>query len=346
MEYRNLGQTDIQVSAIGLGSMTWGQQNDEAEAHAQIDHALDQGINFIDTAEMYPVPPKAETQGRTEQYIGNWLAASGKRDRVILASKVCGRSTMNWFRDGGADTRLTPQQIRAALEASLRRLQTDRIDLYQMHWPDRRTNFFGKRDYCHREDDAVALEDSLGELARLAEEGKIRLVGLSNETPWGLMRCVAAAEAGGLPRVVSIQNPYSLLNRTFEIGLAECAKREHVGLLAYSPLAFGVLTGKYLHGARPDGARLSLWERFSRYSGERGMAAAAHYIALAENHGLSPAQMALAFVIGRSFVTSTIIGATTMDQLRNDIASIDLALSDEVLDAIDAIHAANNNPCP
>lgn len=347
MQYRTLGRTDLKVSAIGLGSMTWGQQNSEAEAHEQIDYALDQGVNFIDTAEMYPVPPKAETQGRTEQYLGSWLARSQRRDDIILASKVAGRSHMDWFRDDGAETRLTPKQIRAALEASLRRLQTDYIDLYQLHWPDRRTNFFGCRDYPDPTgDDAVALEDSLGELQRLVDAGKVRHIGLCNETSWGLMRCVAAAEHMGLPRIASIQNPYSLLNRTFEIGLAECTRREHVGMLAYSPLAFGVLTGKYLHGARPKDARLTLWDRFSRYSSERGMAAAAHYIALAENHGLTPAQMAIAFVINQHFVTGAIIGATSMDQLRANIASVDITLPDDILEAIDALHAADNNPCP
>lgn len=347
MEYRTLGRTDIEVSAICLGSMTWGQQNSEADAHEQIDYALDQGVNFIDTAEMYPVPPKAETQGCTEQYIGSWLARSGKRDQVVLASKVAGRSHMDWFRDGGVDTRLTPKQIRSALEGSLRRLGTDYIDLYQLHWPDRRTNFFGRREYPYTtDDDAVALEDSLGELGRLADEGKIRHVGLCNETSWGLMSCLAAADNVGLPRVAAIQNPYSLLNRTFEIGLAECAAREQVGLLAYSPLAFGVLTGKYLHGARPKDARLTLWERFSRYSSERGMAAAAHYIALAEKNGYSPAQMALAFVLSRHFVTSAIIGATSMDHLRPDIASIDITLPNDILEAIEALHCEDNNPCP
>ncbi|HLQ86692.1 MAG TPA: NADP(H)-dependent aldo-keto reductase, partial [Salinisphaeraceae bacterium] len=322
MEYRQLGNSDIEVSTLCLGSMTWGQQNSEADAHAQIDYALDQGINFIDTAEMYPVPPRAETQGRSEEYLGRWLAANGRRDEVVLLSKAAGRSTMDWFRPGGAEVRLTPKQIRHALEASLRRLQTDYIDLYQLHWPDRRTNFFGRLEYEHDpQDDAVPLEDSLGELARLVEEGKIRHFGLSNETPWGVMHSLAVAERRQWPRIAAIQNPYSLLNRSFEIGLAECAEREQVGLLAYSPLAFGVLTGKYLHGARPDGARLTLWERFSRYSGDRGTAAATRYIALAENNGLVPAQMAIAFVLSRSFVTSAIIGATTLAQLRTNIAS-------------------------
>lgn len=346
MQYRKLGRSDIDVSLICLGTMTFGEQNNEAEAHAQIDYALDQGVNFIDAAEMYPVPPKADTQGKTEEYVGSWLAASGRRDDVVLASKVTGRSGMDWIREG-FETRLTPRQVRTALEASLERLHTDFVDLYQVHWPDRKTNTFGRRDYVHtREDDAVPIDDTLGELGRLVEEGKIRCVGISNETPWGLMRYLRAAEQHNLPRVVSIQNPYSLLNRSFEIGLAECAEREDVRLLAYSPLAFGVLTGKYLDGARPEGARLTRWERFSRYTNARGTEAAADYVALARKHGLDPAQMALAYVNSRSFLTANIIGATTMAQLETDIASADIELSDELIEAIEAIHADNPNPCP
>ncbi|MES1940813.1 aldo/keto reductase [Salinisphaera sp. T5B8] len=346
MQYRKLGRSDIDVSRIALGTMTFGEQNTEDEAHRQIDYALDQGVNFIDAAEMYPVPPKADTQGRTEEYIGSWLAASGRRDDVVLASKVTGRSKMDYLRDG-FETRLTPKQIRSALEASLDRLHTDYLDLYQVHWPDRATNTFGKRGYVHNEDDdAVPIEETLGELGRLVEEGKIRCVGLSNETPWGLMRYLRAAENENLPRVVSIQNPYSLLNRTFEIGLAECAEREDVRLLAYSPLAFGMLTGKYLDGAMPEGARLTRWERFSRYTNARGQQATADYVALARKHGVDPAQMALAYVNSRSFLTSNIIGATTMEQLETNIASADIELSDELIQSIEAIHADNPNPCP
>ncbi|MES1949669.1 aldo/keto reductase [Salinisphaera sp. S4-8] len=346
MQYRKLGRSDIDVSRIALGTMTFGEQNTEDEAHRQIDYALDQGVNFIDAAEMYPVPPKADTQGRTEEYIGSWLAASGRRDDVVLASKVTGRSKMDYLRDG-FETRLMPKQIRSALEASLDRLHTDYLDLYQVHWPDRATNTFGKRGYVHNEDDdAVPIEETLGELGRLVEEGKIRCVGLSNETPWGLMRYLRAAENENLPRVVSIQNPYSLLNRTFEIGLAECAEREDVRLLAYSPLAFGMLTGKYLDGAMPEGARLTRWERFSRYTNARGQQATADYVALARKHGVDPAQMALAYVNSRSFLTSNIIGATTMEQLETNIASADIELSDELIQSIEAIHADNPNPCP
>ncbi|MAS10780.1 NADP(H)-dependent aldo-keto reductase [Salinisphaera sp.] len=346
MQYRKLGRSDIDVSRICLGTMTFGEQNTEDEAHRQIDYALDQGVNFIDAAEMYPVPPKADTQGRTEEYIGSWLAASGRRDDVVLASKVTGRSKMDYLRDG-FETRLTPRQIRSAIEASLERLHTEYLDLYQVHWPDRSTNTFGKRGYVHNEeDDAVPIEETLGELGRLVDEGKIRCVGISNETPWGLMRYVRAAETENLPRVVSIQNPYSLLNRTFEVGLAECAEREDVRLLAYSPLAFGMLTGKYLNGAAPEGARLTRWERFSRYTNARGTQATADYVALAQKHGIDPAQMALAYVNSRSFLTSNIIGATTMEQLETNIASADVELSDELIESIEAIHADNPNPCP
>ena len=346
MEMRRLGRTDLDVSLICLGTMTWGEQNTEADAHEQLDYALERGINFIDAAEMYPVPPKADTAGRTEQYIGTWLARRGRRDDVVLASKVTGRSEMSWLRDGN-NTTLTPAQVRRALEASLKRLQTDYLDLYQVHWPDRRTNTFGRLGYVHKPlPDEVAIEDTLGELGRMVDEGKIRHVGISNETPWGLMRYVEIADRTGLPRVVSVQNPYSLLNRTFEIGLAECAEREDVRLLAYSPLAFGVLSGKYLDGARPDGARLTLFERFSRYSNPAAAAATAEYVALAHEHGLDPAQMALAWCNSRSFLTSTIIGATSMDQLKADIDSAEIQLSDEVCAQIEAIHTRHPNPCP
>jgi aryl-alcohol dehydrogenase-like predicted oxidoreductase len=330
--------------------MTWGEQNSEREAHAQLDLALAAGINFIDTAEMYPVPPKAETYGRTEQYIGSWLKARGHRDRVIIATKVMGRSDDLTYVRGG-NTRLTRANIGAALDASLKRLQTDYIDLYQLHWPDRRTNTFGKLGYKHDSDDEpVPIEESLAALADLVKAGKVRHIGVSNETPWGVAQFLRLAETRGRrsdwPRIVSIQNPYNLLNRSFEIGLAEFAHREDVGLLAYSPLGFGVLTGKYLDGARPDAARLTLFTRFRRYTGEPGQQATRAYVELARRHGLMPAQMALAYVNTRPFLTSTIIGATTLEQLRDNIASIDLTLSDEVLAGIEAIHAANSNPCP
>ncbi len=344
MKYRQLGTTGIDVSLIGLGTMTWGEQNTEAQAHEQMDFAAGEGVNFFDAAEMYPVPPKAETQGRTERYIGTWLKKTGRRDQVILTTKCTGPGDFPYLRGG-------PRQSRAhltqALEGSLRNLQTDCVDLYQVHWPDRPTNYFGKLGYTHLEQtDAVPIEETLGALADFVRCGKVRHVGISNESPWGLAEYLRLSRENGLPRVVSIQNPYNLLNRTFEVGLAEFAHREHVGLLAYSPLAFGVLSGKYLGGARPANTRLSLFARFTRYTGELIESATRAYVELARQHGLDPAQMALAYVSSRPFVTSTLIGATTMPQLRANIASIDCALGDDVLKGIEAIHRRIPNPGP
>ncbi len=347
MQYRQLGDTGIEVSAICLGTMTFGEQNSEAEAHAQLDRALAAGVNFIDTAEMYPVPPRAETQGRTEAIIGNWLAARGRRDDIVLASKVAGpgRDWLPYIR--GGNNRLDRANIEAAVDASLQRLQTDYIDLYQLHWPDRPTNFFGQLGYTPpAEDDSVPLLETLQVLGDLVKAGKIRQVGVSNETPWGVMRLLALAEQHGLPRMVSIQNPYSLLNRSFEVGLAEIAWQEKVGLLAYSPLGFGVLSGKYLDGARPAGARLTLYENYTRYSSPQAQLATRAYVELAREHDLDPAQMALAFVVGRPFTTAAIIGATRMDQLESNLASADLVLSDEVLAGIEEIHQQYPNPSP
>lgn len=345
MIYDTLGNTDLDVSRICLGTMTFGEQNTEAEAHAQLDLAVERGINFIDTAEMYPVPPKAETQGRTEAYIGSWLKKRGRRDDLVIASKVAGPAEwMDYLRGG---PRLTRDYMEQALNASLERLQTDYLDLYQVHWPARGTNFFGKLGYRHDADEqATPIEETLEVLADFVEQGRVRHIGVSNETPWGVMRYLALADRHGWPRIVSIQNPYNLLNRSFEVGLAEIAHREHTGLLAYSPLGFGVLTGKYAGGRRPDGARLSLFDRFTRYTNPEGIAATEAYVQLARDHGLSPAQMALAFVNSRPFLTSNIIGATSLAQLAEDIDSIGVQLSDELLDAIEAIHVRQPNPCP
>jgi aryl-alcohol dehydrogenase-like predicted oxidoreductase len=346
MRYRPLGRTDISVSELCLGTMTFGEQNSEADAFAQLDRAVAAGINFIDTAEMYPVPPRAETQGLTETYIGNWLARRGQRDKLTLATKVAGPA--DWLPHvRGPSARLDRANITAAVEDSMRRLRTDYIDLYQLHWPDRDTNFFGQLGYQHSaQDESVPLQETLTVLDELVRAGKIRHIGLSNETPWGTMHALALAEQHGLPRVASIQNPYSLLNRTFEIGLAEVAIREQCGLLAYSPLAFGMLTGKYLGGARPDGARLTLFERFDRYSNPQAVAATERYVDIARRHGLDPAQMALAWVTSRPFVTSNIIGATSIDQLQSNLGSVDLVLSDEVIAEIEAVHTAQPNPGP
>jgi len=346
VDYRELGNTGIQVSTLCLGTMTWGRQNTEAEAFEQLDHATGEaGINFIDTAELYPVPPEAETFTETESIIGNWLTRRGRRDDLVLASKIAGPGP-DHIR--GGHTRYTRQTLTDAIDGSLKRLQTDYIDLYQLHWPERNTNFFGELGYPEGEDpaDCTAFEETLRALGDAVAAGKIRYVGLSNETPWGVMRYLALAEREGLPRVVSVQNPYNLLNRTYEVGLAEVSIREKAGLLAYSPLAFGVLSGKYIDGARPEGARISLFPRFDRYMNEQARMATEEYIALAHAHDLDPAQMALAYVNSRPFLTSNIIGATTMEQLRTNIASHELTLSGEVLEGIEAIHTRYPNPSP
>ena len=348
MEYRVLGRTDLRVSLIGLGTMTFGEQNTEAEGHAQIDRALDAGVNLIDTSEMYAVPPRRETYGSTERIIGTWLRSRGKRDRIILCTKVAGPGHalgLTYVR-GGANT-LDRRNIVEALEGSLRRLQTDYVDLYQVHWPARTTNFFGRLGYQHQAGEAATpIEETLEVLGELVRAGKVRYIGVSNETAWGVHRYLDLAHEQGWPRLVSIQNPYSLLNRSFEVGLAEMAINEQVGLLAYSPLGFGVLTGKFLGGARPPSARVVRWSRFIRYSGPIGQQATEAYVTIALTHGLDPAQMALAFVNRQPFVTSTLIGATTMAQLETNLASIDLRLSDEVLGALAEVHGRYSNPCP
>jgi aryl-alcohol dehydrogenase-like predicted oxidoreductase len=344
MEKRKLGNTDIDVSLICLGTMTWGEQNTEAEAHSQLDCAVERGINFIDTAETYPVPPRGETQGRTEAYIGRWLRRRGGRDELVIASKVAGPG--DWMSHLRGGPRLDRAHMTEALEDSLRRLGTDYLDLYQIHWPARPTNFFGHLGYSHREDTgATPIAETLETLDHFVRQGKVRHVGISNETPWGTMEYLRLAERHGWPRIVSIQNPYNLLNRSFEVGLAEMAIREQAGLLAYSPLGFGVLTGKYLDES-PANGRITLFPRFSRYTNEQGVAATRAYVELARAHGLSPAQMALAFVSSRPFLTSNIIGATTLEQLREDIESAELVLGDDILEAIENIHTRHPNPCP
>ncbi|WP_151670751.1 NADP(H)-dependent aldo-keto reductase [Nitrincola schmidtii] len=345
MKYRPLGNTDLSLSELTLGTMTWGEQNTEAEAHQQIDMALAAGINCLDVAEMYPVPPKAETQGLTEAYLGTWLQKNGQRDRLVVATKVTGPGeTFHYLRGG---TRLTRQQILDAAEASLKRLQTDYIDLYQIHWPERQTNFFGRLGYQHVTDElGIPIEETLRACEELVSSGKVRHIGISNETPWGMHEYLRLSEQHNLPRIVSVQNPYNLLNRIYEVGLAEMSIREKIGLLAYSPLAFGVLSGKYLQGQRPAKARLTLYERFQRYTSPMAEQVTAAYVDLANAHGLNPSQMALAFVTQQPFVTSNIIGATTLEQLDVNIGSSDLVLSDEVLDAIEQIHLLQPNPCP
>lgn len=349
MDYRRLGRTDLEVSAIMLGTMTWGEQNTEAEGHAQLDYALDRGINFIDTAEMYSIPPRAETRGSTERIIGSWLAARKNRDKVILATKVSGRSQSAYMRPDGKGTRLDRANINYAIDQSLKRLQTDHVDLYQLHWPDRPLPLFGAGGTIYRTPPKVSeipIEETLEALDALVKAGKVRHVALSNETAWGVSRFLRASELGHGPRIVSIQNAYNLLNRTFEIDLAEFAQREDVGLLAYSPLAQGYLTGKYQNGARPPGARTTLFERGQRYEKPGAAQAIDAYLALAKEVGLSPAKLAIAFVTSRPFVTSNIIGATTMAQLKEDIDSLDVTITPEIEARIDAIHQLHGNPAP
>ncbi len=345
MDYLTLGQSDLKVSRIALGTMTFGRQNSEADAFEQLDYALARGVNLIDAAEMYPVPTAAEFQGRTEQYIGNWMRQRGNRDRVVLATKATGPGEM--VRYLRPDLSHDARNLRLAIEGSLQRLQTDYIDLYQLHWPDRATNYFGQLGYRHNPDQmGTPLAETLQVLGELVAEGKIRHIGLSNETPWGTMKCLQLAEQLGLPRIVSVQNPYSLLNRTAEVGLAEVLLREQVGLLAYSPLGFGVLSGKYAGGARPEGSRLALFPEYRRYLTEPGLAATQCYLELASEAGFDPAQMALAYVNSRPFLGSNIIGATRMDQLKANLDSLDVELSAELLAQIEAIHQRYPNPCP
>jgi aryl-alcohol dehydrogenase-like predicted oxidoreductase len=347
MKYRKLGNTDIDVSVICLGSMTWGEQNTLDQAFEQMDYAVSQGVNFIDTAELYAIPPRSQTYGRTEEIIGEWLRSRGARDKVVLASKIAGPGE-GWIphiRNG--KTRFDRSGIVAALDCSLKRLQTEYIDLYQLHWPERETNFFGKLGFePATEEQFTPILESLEALAEQVKAGKIRHIGLSNETPWGVMQFLHYAEQAGLPRIVSVQNPYNLLNRSYEVGLAEISWREQAGLLAYSPLGFGVLSGKYLDGAQPEGARLTLFPDYTRYSSPAAVAATAKYVALAREHRLDPGQMALSYVNSRPFLTSTIIGATSMEQLRINIDSIDVTLSDQVLTGIETIHNDYPNPSP
>lgn len=346
MQYTYIPGTDIKVSKICLGTMTWGEQNTEQEAHEQLDYATEHHINFIDTAEMYSVPSKPETQGSTERFIGTWLHKRKKRDDLVIASKVAGPST--GLKHIGTGPKFNRANMTRALNDSLKRLQTDYLDLYQLHWPERPTNYFGTLGYEHKSDDPVTdFRHTLEVLLEFIQQGKIRYIGVSNETPWGVMQYLRIAEKEGLPKIVTIQNPYSLVNRTFEIGLSEIAIREQVGLLAYSPLGGGLLTEKYLGGKRPEGARFTLWSNyFFRYSHPNTMKAVERYAALAKANGLSFPQMALAFINSRKFLTSNIIGATSMAQLQENIKSIEVKLSEDVLKEIERIHLEFPNPAP
>ncbi|WP_372756843.1 NADP(H)-dependent aldo-keto reductase [Mariniflexile sp.] len=341
MKYTTLPKTDIKVSKICLGSMTWGNQNTEAEGHTQLDYAFQQGINFIDTAEIYPVPASAETQGRTSKIIGTWLKKTGYRDKLVLASKIAG---VGDYTAHIRTTGFSKEAIADAVNGELKRLQTDYIDIFQLHWPERETNRFGIRNYTLDTKWEDNFNDILHGLEEVIKTGKIRYAGLSNENAWGTMRYLEESKIHGLPRIKTIQNAYSLLNRTFESDLAEVSLREHVGLLAYSPMAFGVLSGKYIKGIETENSRLKLFSRFTRYSSEQCAEATKRYLKIAEDHNMTLAQMSLAFVTQQAFVTSTIIGATNLEQLKENIDSINIVLSDEVMAQINAVNDVIPNP--
>ena len=343
MNYKNLGNTDLKVSTICLGTMTWGEQNTQNEAFEQMDFALEQGVNFWDTAELYAVPPRKETYGDTEEIIGNWFKKTKKRKEVILATKVAGPAR-DYLRNG--ENSFVGPNLESALNNSLKRLKTDYVDLYQLHWPERKVNNFGRLGYEHKENNWSQFEDVLEELNKYIDQGKVRYVGLSNETPWGLSEFLKYSEMNDLPQVVSVQNAYNFLNRTYEQGMSEYFHRSQVGLLAYSPLAQGYLTGKYIDGARPEGSRTALFERGDRYEVPGANEAIKSYVAYANSIGMDPSVMANAFVNSRDFVTSNIIGATTMEQLKLAVGSIEVQLEEENLQAIEQIHRNNPNLCP
>ena len=345
MNYKKLGNTDIDVSTICLGTMTWGEQNTQAEGFEQMDYALSQGVNFWDTAELYAIPPKESTYGKTEEVIGNWFEKTKKRSEVVLATKVAGPG-LDWIRGGG--NQYDEKNLNDAVNGSLKRLKTDYIDLYQLHWPERKSNYFGRLGYQHKdENDWNRFEDILSSFDKIIKSGKIRYVGLSNETAWGLSKFLEISKLNNLPRMMSVQNPYSLLNRSYEIGLAEVSIREKSGLLAYSPLAFGYLTGKYLNGKLPKNSRMKMFgNQFVRYKTNNGQLAVVKYNQIANKYGLNFAQMSLKFCELQPFMTSVIIGATTMDQLKTDIESVKINLSEEVINEINEVQKIYPNPCP
>ena len=352
MEYRKLGRTDIDVSTICLGTMTWGEQNTEVDAHDQLDYSLEQGVNFIDTAEMYAVPTKEKTQGLTEKYIGTWFQTRKNRDKVILATKVAGRSGLSYMRENNEMTRLSREHIHYAVDQSLKRLQTDYIDLYQVHWPERPFGAFsGKLEYRYAPipEDTIDIEETLGALGELVQQGKVRHIGLSNETPWGTMKYLELSKTKSLPRVVSIQNAYNLINRAYEVGLSEVTNHEQVSLLSYSPLGQGILTGKYLNGQMPQGSRLALFgdgPLMYRYKRPSVNQATEKYVEIAKQFGIDPAQFAIRFCDIQQFMTSTIIGATTMDQLKTCISSVDIEITKEILNEIKKVHEEFPHPAP
>tara|TARA_R110002012_G_scaffold11444_2_gene51577 strand:+ start:14924 stop:15961 length:1038 start_codon:yes stop_codon:yes gene_type:complete len=345
MKYTILPNTSLKISKLCLGTMTWGQQNTEAEAHEQLDFAIEKGINFIDCAEMYPVPANPNTQGRTETYIGNWLTKKKNREDLIIATKIAGPSrSMDHIRQ---PLDFSKKSLEEAIHKSLKRLQTDYIDLYQLHWPERNTNYFGQRDYTHKENEAWQdnFAEVLNNLEAFVRDGKIRHIGLSNETPFGVMRCIEEFRNGKL-KIVSVQNPYNLVNRKDEIGLSEILQRENIGYLAYSPLGFGTLSGKYLNGTATENSRINQFKQYSRYSSQQAFDATEKYAEIARNHNLSCVKMALAFILQKKFVTAPIIGATSIEQLAENIESINVTLSKEILKEIDVIHNQIPNPAP
>jgi aryl-alcohol dehydrogenase-like predicted oxidoreductase len=346
MNYKKLGNTDLDVSTICLGTMTWGEQNSEKEGFEQMDFALSQGVNFWDTAEIYSIPMREETYGETEKIIGNWFQKTKKRNDVVLATKVCGNTSNKYIRGGGNS--FGKKKITEALDESLRRLKTDYIDLYQLHWPERSTNFFGDYGYEHDENDEdwTPFEEILESLKKFVEQGKIRYVGLSNETAWGLSKFLELSKMKGLPKMMSVQNPYNLLNRTYEVGLAEISIREQSGLLAYSPLAFGYLTGKYRNNKLPAKSRMQLFKNFNRYKNENGQKAIDEYYKISKKYNLDFTQMSLKFCEIQHFTTSVIIGATTMEQLKTNIESVNVNLNSDIINDINKIQQKYPNPCP
>ena len=346
MNYKKLGNTDLDVSTICLGTMTWGEQNSEKEGFEQMDFALSQGVNFWDTAEIYSIPMREETYGETEKIIGNWFQKTKKRNDVVLATKVCGNTSNKYIRGGGNS--FGKKKITEALDESLRRLKTDYIDLYQLHWPERSTNFFGDYGYEHDENDKnwTPFEEILESLKKFVEQGKIRYVGLSNETAWGLSKFLELSKMKGLPKMMSVQNPYNLLNRTYEVGLAEISIREQSGLLAYSPLAFGYLTGKYRNNKLPAKSRMQLFKNFNRYKNENGQKAIDEYYKISKKYNLDFTQMSLKFCEIQHFTTSVIIGATTMEQLKTNIESVNVNLNSDIINDINKIQQKYPNPCP
>ena len=346
MNYKKLGSTDVDVSTICLGTMTWGEQNSKADGFEQMDYAIDNGVNFWDTAEIYAIPMREETYGETENIIGEWFKKTKKRDKVILATKVSGPTSKEYIRGGGCS--YDKKSMSEALEKSLKRMQTDYIDLYQLHWPERNTNFFGQQGYEHdsNEKNWIAFEEILENLKKFVDAGKIRYVGLSNETAWGLAKCLELSKLKNLPKMMAVQNPYNLLNRTYEVGLAEISVREQSGLLAYSPLAFGYLTGKYRNNNMPKGSRIDLFKDFTRYNNENSIKAIEEYYKISQKFNLDFAQMSIKFCEIQPFVTSVIIGATTMQQLKTNVESVNVNLNNEIINEINEVQKKYPNPCP